>query len=73
MESRSLYSTGHKCFTFCKKKMRCKTMSQTADFQDSDDQENRGILVMVFRIEENVRRSGKQDVIMRCEIHWDEV
>ena len=47
-------------------------MSQTADFQDGDDQENRGMLVMVFRIEENVRRSGEQKVI-RCGISWDEV
>ena len=47
-------------------------MSQTADFQDGDDQENRGMLVMVFRIEENVRRSGEQKVV-RCGISWDEV
>ena len=47
-------------------------MSQTADFQDGGDQENRGMLVMVFRIEENVRRSGGQKVV-RCGISWDEV
>ena len=33
-------------------------MSQTADFQDGDDQENRGMLVMVFRIED-ARESKK--------------
>ena len=34
-------------------------MSQTADFQDSDHQENLRMLVMVFWIEENIGRSGE--------------
>ena len=60
METRSSYSTRNKCFTSRKKNRHRKKLSQTADFQDSDDQENLGMLAIVFPIEGNMRRSGKQ-------------
>ena len=47
-------------------------MSQTADFHDGDDQENQGMLVMVFQIEENVRCSAEQTVV-RCEMSWNDI